>query len=360
MHLHTAFETVEQTLVLNESKDRMSSNALNINRQKNVWAVSIEVLKNQMVGGRGSRLLHKLSEEVFAAILRFREVVLSSFVAQQSARTAVEFDQSELLKVKNTTKMLADLGMYSDAFESSFLDQTGEFFAARSKAQIDAGLPLPQYLAFAAGIIQIEGKLAHFYLQAGTFLKLVELLEARLIADHQSKILQGLPSLLDDGWLQNERAVQTLFEFFDQTGLIPELLKAWKKFIEDNGNQAFAKVRQETSQERLVTAIRQICDLKEKTNLITSKCFSNNQAVLAAQKNAFEVFLNVEGRQDRSAQLLALMIDQNMRKRTTKDESTAISLYRMLHATDTFDKMYSFLLAKRLIEMDTCNFDHEV
>ena len=31
----------------------------------------------------------------------------------------------------------------------------------------------------------------------------------------------------------------------------------------------------------------------------------------------------------------------------------------MLHATDTFDKMYSFLIAKRLIDMDNCNIERE-
>jgi len=39
--------------------------------------------------------------------------------------------------------------------------------------------------------------------------------------------------------------------------------------------------------------------------------------------------------------------------------ATAISMYRLLHATDTFDKMYSLLLAKRLIEVDTCNYLRE-
>lgn len=31
----------------------------------------------------------------------------------------------------------------------------------------------------------------------------------------------------------------------------------------------------------------------------------------------------------------------------------------MLNATDTFDKMYSFLLAKRLLDMDSCDIDRE-
>jgi hypothetical protein len=49
-HLHTAFETVEQTLLLNESKERLSSTALQVGKKRTVWAVSIEVLKSQMVG----------------------------------------------------------------------------------------------------------------------------------------------------------------------------------------------------------------------------------------------------------------------------------------------------------------------
>jgi hypothetical protein len=52
-----------------------------------------------------------------------------------------------------------------------------------------------------------------------------------------------------------------------------------------------------------------ICALKSKTGSVVEKCFASSQATAAAQKAAFETFLNVEGRQDRSAQLLALMID---------------------------------------------------
>ena len=52
------------------------------------------------------------------------------------------------------------------------------------------------------------------------------------------------------------------------------------------------------------------------------------------------------------------MIDQDM-KGGVESGATAISLYRLLHATDTFDKMYSLLLAKRLLEVDTCDFARE-
>lgn len=52
---------------------------------------------------------------------------------------------------------------------------------------------------------------------------------------------------------------------------------------------------------------------------------------MSVQKSAFENFLNLEGRQDRSAQLLALMIDHNMRNtKVLIENETTISLYRML------------------------------
>lgn len=50
-------------------------------------------------------------------------------------------------------------------------------------------MPMNTYMTFAEGLIQIEGKFAHFYLQSGTFLKVVELLETQLIANHQAYIL---------------------------------------------------------------------------------------------------------------------------------------------------------------------------
>lgn len=130
--------------------------------------------------------------------------------------------------------MLAELGVYQEIFETPFLERTGVFFATKSQQKFEANILLPDYLQFAAGLIQIEGKFAHFYLQKGTFLKVVDLLEAQLIAQHRVRILEGLPSLLDspEGWQHNQGALCTLYEFFDQTNLIPELLKSWKKYIE--------------------------------------------------------------------------------------------------------------------------------
>ena len=90
-----------------------------------------------MVGqARGARLLHKLNEEIFAVIFKFRESVLSSFKHQHGQQIIAEFDQSELLKVKHVTKMLSDLGVYHETFEAPFLEKTGQFFAEKSQVPI--------------------------------------------------------------------------------------------------------------------------------------------------------------------------------------------------------------------------------
>jgi len=75
------------------------------------------------------------------------------------------------------------------------------------------------------------------------------------------------------------------------------------------------------------------------TNRVNRECFIDSQAISSAQKQAFEAFLNVEGRKDRSAQLLALQIDHNMSTESfdAEEDETVISLYRLMHATDTFD-----------------------
>ena len=50
-----------------------------------------------------------------------------------------------------------------------------------------------------------------------------------------------------------------------------------------------------------------------------------------------------------------------MRNKSNQHEiDTSITLYRMLHATDTFDLMYSRLLSKRLLDVDNCMLEKEV
>ena len=99
-----------------------------------------------------------------AVVLKFRETVLSSFKNQDKEEQISEFDPEELIKIKHATKMLSDLGVYQEIFELPFLERTSSFFAVKSLEKINQNMPLPTYLAFAEGLIQIEGKFAHFYL----------------------------------------------------------------------------------------------------------------------------------------------------------------------------------------------------
>jgi hypothetical protein len=57
------------------------------------------------------------------------------------------------VKVKHVTKMLAELGVYEEIFETPFLERTSAFFAAKSQQLLDAKIPLPDYLSFSAGLI---------------------------------------------------------------------------------------------------------------------------------------------------------------------------------------------------------------
>ena len=99
-----------------------------------------------------------------------------------------------------------------------------------------------------------------------------------------------------EGWQRNESALCNLYEFFDQTNLIPEFLKSWKKYIEEHGNNYFSQIKAEKDPFKLANAVRQICALKSKASSVVEKCFASSQATAAAQKVAFETFLNVEGR----------------------------------------------------------------
>ena len=117
--------------------------------------------------------------------------------------------------------MLSDIGLYQDCFEQAFLEQTKDFFNLKSNEKINLKMPLQTYMLFAEGLIQIEGKFAHFYLHPETFLQVVELMEAQLITNHQAYILKEMPSLLNKEWHDYENAIKTMYEFFDQTSLIP-------------------------------------------------------------------------------------------------------------------------------------------
>jgi hypothetical protein len=90
-----------------------------------------------------------------------------------------------------------------------------------------AVLPVADYINYVQELIQIESKFTAFYLSEKlTFLKVVETLESVMIKDHKDLILSKFEEIIED----NEVLI-TLYEFVQQTGLLPDFILAFKKYI---------------------------------------------------------------------------------------------------------------------------------
>lgn len=88
-------------------------------------------------------------------------------------------------------------------------------------------LPVTDYINYVQELIQTESKFTAFYLSEKlTFLKVVETLECVMIKEHKDLILSKFEEIIAD----NEVLI-TLFEFLQQTSLMPDFILAFKKYI---------------------------------------------------------------------------------------------------------------------------------
>jgi len=73
---------------------------------------------------------------VLQEVAKFRQTFIAGFKIQPMAIADAEqvpmFDTLELMKVKNVIKMLVEVELYTETFETSLLQNTESFYAEQS------------------------------------------------------------------------------------------------------------------------------------------------------------------------------------------------------------------------------------
>ena len=90
-----------------------------------------------------------------------------------------------------------------------------------------AVMPVTDYINYVQQLIQTESKFTAFYLSEElTFLKVVETLESVMVKEHKDIILSKFEEII-----ANKEVLITVYEFIQQTGLLPDFILAFKKYI---------------------------------------------------------------------------------------------------------------------------------
>lgn len=259
-------------------------------------------------------------------------------------------NSNELTLTKNLVEMLRDLEEYSQGeveFEKIFIQRTWTFYETESQEEFKK-LTLPEYLKYAWNRLKYESEVISSLLAPITKDKLMKCVRERLILDQMNNLFpkpagSSLKSLAKD-----MESLKLLYEMVNGVFGVERLASEWAAFIKSNGQELMGRGND-------FRTIEGIAKFKEEVDFIIKECFQSDQTIQGTLKDAFESVMN--GRGDRSAELLALYIHHKLLMNSTTNNtediesflSMALLLFRYLHRKEAFDAFYKRTLAQRLL-----------
>lgn len=252
--------------------------------------------------------------------------------------------------------MLRDLEEYSQGqleFEKVFIQNTCKYYEEESLKRIKE-LSLPNYLKYSWDRLNYEGEIISELLAPITREKLMMCVRERIIKSRMSYLFP-VPKGSSIRELFNASDFESLgllYEMINGVFEVESLATEWTFFIRSHGQELMTRGND-------YKTIEGIAKFKGEVDFIICECFQSDPILQGCLKDAFESVLN--GRGDRSAELLALYIHQKFQFGILvgSDEATleeiekfmerVLLLFRYLHRKEAFDTFYKRTLAQRLL-----------
>ncbi|XP_074658437.1 cullin-4B-like [Tubulanus polymorphus] len=270
-------------------------------------------------------------------------------------------DKVDRQLLKSQLRMLSDLQIYQEAFESKFLDATDSLYSVEGQSLMQ-DRDVPAFLAHVDKRLNEESERLLHYLDQTTKKPLINCVEKNLLEKHLVAILQkGLDQLLDENRIHDLRLLYQLFSRV-RDGL-KELCTTFAAFIKKSGRMIVVNPENNPDKDR--DMVQHLLDFKDKVDNIVTVCFMQNEKFINSMKESFESFINQ--RQNKPAELIAKYVDTKLRagnKEATEEElekllDKIMVLFRFIHGKDVFEAFYKKDLAKRLLVGKSASVDAE-
>lgn len=261
------------------------------------------------------------------------------------------------------------LSVYKDSFENVFLEDTERFYTKESTEFLRQN-PVTEYMKKAEQRLSEEQKRVQVYLHETTADRLAKTCE-RVIIEKQMEVLHAeFQHLLDSDKDEDlGRMYQLVSRIPDALGELRSLLES---HIQNQGLDAIEKSRDTASNDPKIY-VSTILDVHKKYNALVITAFNNDTGFVAALDKACGKFINNNAvtrdasSSSKSPELLAKFCDLLLKKSSKNPEEAELEdtlnqvmvVFKYIEDKDVFQKFYSKMLAKRLVQHMSASDDAE-
>ncbi|KAI9663184.1 MAG: hypothetical protein M1821_008232 [Bathelium mastoideum] len=306
-------------------------------------------------------------KNVMDAVLRLVERQRNGETIEQSQiRSIVNSFVSLGLDESDTTK--STLEVYKEKFEVPFLQATKKYYQSESK-QFLAVNSVVDYMKKAEARLDEEKEHVPVYLLNEILNPLMKTCETALISEHSVLLRDEFQNLLD-----NDR-VEDLARMYSLLARVPDgldpLRQRFETHVRKAGLTAVEKVAADGESLEPKVYVEALLEVHTQYQDLVNKAFRGESEFVRSLDNACREFVNrnkvCKSGSSRSPELLAKYTDTLLKKssKSTEEEdmekqlAQIMTVFKYIEDKDVFQKFYSRMLAKRLVNINSDSEDAE-